>query len=95
MSRLPSPEDVEQLRQAASRVRELDDEAKRLRELIRIHTEKLHAAEHERGKQAEAVLELLQSMDVAGSSNYGWEKRIVWFLSELATASEQYGRTHL
>lgn len=95
MSRLPYPEGVELLRQAAARVRELDDKAAGLREFIRTYTDSLHAAEHERDKQAEAVLKLLREMDVASDGNTGWERRVVWFLSELATAAEQYGRTHL
>ena len=93
MSSLPSEEGVEKLRQAAARVRELDNESTRLRALIKSHTELLHAAEHERGKQAKEVVELLRSMDVASDGGYGWEHRVVWFLSELATASEQYGRS--
>lgn len=94
MSGLPSEEGVEALRQAAARVRELDIEANRLRPIIKDNTERLHAAEHERDKQAEAVLDGLRKMDVASNHNIGWERRVVWFLSELATASEQYGRTH-
>ena len=94
MSGLPSEEGVEKLRQAAARVRELDEEATRLRALMKQHTEALQAAEYERGKRAHEVVELLRSMDVASEGNYGWERRVVWFLSELATAAEQYGRGH-
>ena len=57
-------------------------------------TERLQAAEYERDKQASEVLKRLHAMDVASDRNFGWESRVVWFLSELATGAEQYGRTH-
>lgn len=94
MSGLPNEEGVEQLRQAAARVRELDTEASRLRRLIQDYTERLQAAVYERDKQASEVLKRLHAMDVASDRNFGWESRVVWFLSELATGAEQYGRTH-
>lgn len=95
MSGKPNAEQIALLRSAAARVRELDGEAQRLHKLINDSRELLEANNHERGKCASNVLDLLKRMDVASDGNYGWEGRVVWFLAELSTQAEQYGRTHL
>lgn len=50
-------------------------------------TARREAAEQDAAKAFRELHEELRRMDVASSGNYGWEQRIVWFLTDLRAAS--------
>lgn len=94
MSGKPNPEQIEQLRVAATEIARLGDEIARLDGVIADASLTRENARHERVKRQREVLTLLDSMDVAANHNFGWEARVVYFLSTLARQAEQYGRKH-
>lgn len=85
---------VFEMREHASAVHDLDREISRLQRIIGDATKKLHDAQEARKLNSRRVLELLEAMDLRYSGNHGWESRMVFFLGDLASSAESYGRNH-
>lgn len=94
MSRKPNAGEVEKLRYAAIKMKSIALRRETLRAQKIAIEEELDVLSRDHCGYATEVLELLQNMDVAKNGNNGWERRVLWFLAELVTQSEQYGRDH-
>jgi len=79
MSRLPDKEGIEKIREAIKDHRYLCKQIADTEKLI----SKLEEMKEEAAAKHKEVIDGLENMDVKSNGNAGWERRIMWFLSEL------------
>lgn len=79
MSSLPHPEGVAEVVKLLSEVDALDAEAERLRPMAA----RLKEVQEQSEQLHRRLPELLRSMDVEEPGNFGWERRMGWFLAEM------------
>lgn len=84
MSGMPNPNQIAELLQCAQLVRQQDNEADRLRELIQDSQKRLDSTQSSRNRNVNRAVKLLEMMDCTPGGNFGSEARMVWLLSELA-----------
>lgn len=83
MSRLPSPDGVTEIVKLLAEVDALDAEVAELRPTVEPLVTRLQAAETKARELRAKLPELLRSMDVESPGNFGWERRMGWFLAEM------------
>lgn len=83
MSSLPHPEGVAEIIQLLGQVEALEAEEMELRPKVQAFAGRLLAVEEKLGEARRRLPELLQAMDVDSPGNFGWEKRMGWFLAEM------------
>lgn len=79
MSRLPHKEGVAEVVALLDKVATLEAEAEELRP----KAERLCAVDAELRGLRQRLPDLLRSMDVESPGNFGWERRMGWFLAEM------------
>jgi hypothetical protein len=79
MSSKPYPGGVAEVVKLLTEVDALDAEAATLRP----HARRLSEVESQAETLRRRLPELLRSMDVESPGNYGWERRMGWFLAEM------------
>jgi len=94
MSGKPSTENVAELRAVVARLGVIDAEVDRLRKQMDTLKASFDTLTIERVSKRDRAIKLLDSMDCSRSGNTGFEARILWMLTELASQSEHFGRTH-
>ena len=79
MSSKPSKEGVAEMCDTLARMSKLADEISQIESQL----PRLKQAKEEYAALYQLVPEQLDKMDVARNGNFGWEGRVVWFLTEL------------
>ena len=78
MSSKPNPKGIEDLR---GKIRDLQFLSKRIAELEKLVVE-LPKLKEEADRLSREAIKALEDMDVGIRGNFGWEGRMLWFLSE-------------
>ena len=81
MSGHPNAEDISEILKMIERLDVLGNEIARLRSELESKQSHLKEANEEYAKIKTAIVPCLQKMDVDSSGNFGWESRIISFLS--------------
>jgi hypothetical protein len=79
MSRLPHPDGVAEVVSLLAEVDALESEADQLRP----KAQRLQEVEAQAESLRRRLPELLRSMDLESPGNFGWERRMGWFLAEM------------
>jgi DNA repair ATPase RecN len=89
MSRGPTKDTVNYLREIARKERTLTERRDRLQAVIETNTRD-HQKTVEDLKEVRAdIIKQLDEMDCRANGNTGWEHRIVWMLAELVNAKDR------
>lgn len=87
MSRGPYPEGVTKIIDLTLRVGELKIKGDALAATLKTDENNLRSINEERQEKQRELKELLGSMDVESTGNYGWEARFGWLIAEVIRQS--------
>ena len=82
MSGLPSVEGVAEIYELIAKEVSLEDEIAILHKTLSDGSARLKLAQEQYAAVTRSITDKMERMDVASHGNFGWQRRLAWFLAE-------------